>query len=429
MYNNGIIEGNVDVRDVQKALGTSKHYWNELCAHQNINPMSKYKPVRYEKIGQLTEAEFIDARYGLRPKYNESGQDYYTFPSNNPNPDAAWVYEKPRGKSDGTTGHRLDEWYRITDFYHYFSKATPPLAIDVTGELGNSVGVSFFIDQVAATHYGGSWDDEYNLKFADVFYPTQTPGYDSHLCVCIHNLKKNQHCTVVSKSTVRELNPYSDNTILMFPEGTPWTDGYHPAVPMLSEQSADNGDVFRFIVGLRNSYTGGSNLYEVLTESVFVYPLAFKEGIDRKDVALYSIYDLSGLECYFTGSVSAEYTGEVTYNGQSMYRYRITGTLTGKFTTPSRWGVGRVTGVTVKMTIRTQGFVGDNDLNTVGVAVDIPMADHTYNNVHLVTFGANNKEVFVYIYKGVGTKSLEFYGTAEYASEKISFMESKIFTF
>ena len=398
-----------------------------------VNPMAKYKPVRFNKLAALTDAEFQSVRYGLHPKYTEDGQDYYTFPSSNENPDVAWVYEKPRGKAPtpATQDFLVDEPYRDTDFNNYLHKATAPLLMDVSGELGNSVGVSFYIDGMAAALNHGDWDPQLNLSFNDLFYSRGTPSNNAHICVCIHNLDKQEYCTIVSKTNVGTLRASNSNTLILFAEATQWNDGLlHPAVPLLADMN-DSGDTFRFIVGLRNSYSGQSTeAYEVLTGPVEIYPLAFRKGIDRKDIVLTSIYDLQGLKCLFTGSLSATYLGKEAYYGRTMDKYRIVGNLTGTFETPSdHWGVGRVTDVNVKISIRTQGYVGDNDLDTIGVPVNIPLPGHKYTNVPLVTFGANAKEVFVYIVPQADTRALELIGTASYAYESVSFVENKIFTF
>lgn len=57
MINNGRIYDNVHVRDVQQALGTSKHFWNELCQHPNINKWARFKPRKLSKVDPITYLE------------------------------------------------------------------------------------------------------------------------------------------------------------------------------------------------------------------------------------------------------------------------------------------------------------------------------------------------------------------------------------
>lgn len=70
-YSNGRITGNVEVRDVQLALGTTINDVGLLCAHQNINIASRYKPVRDTINGKavkkeiLSDDDFYDRDWGF----------------------------------------------------------------------------------------------------------------------------------------------------------------------------------------------------------------------------------------------------------------------------------------------------------------------------------------------------------------------------
>ena len=454
---NGLIEGNVEIADLQRLVpvtigrivggqltdrktssdlgvmaganvgdsvpdnagGTS---WT-VISRVDINPMSKFKPVRNSKIEPLTNQEFLLLRYGLRPwATTGSGQsmEIRSFASNDPNPNVAWIYDKPRGSS-------YDETYRDTDFYHYFHRATPPFAFEVSGSLGSSVGVTFFIDQLAAAIYNsggdaeGSWHPQYNISLSDLFNGYQTPSNYSHLCVCVHRKIGSNSWTycgsVVSKMTVGDLHATAV-TMIMYAKETTLSGVTYPPVSFLDDLT-ESGDTFRFIVGLVNFYTGGSAPYEVLNTAFDVYPLAFKPGIDRKDIELYSYLTIHDLKCWFAnpnGNLTAEYKGRT--QGDRYDKYLITGDLYGRFVTPKDYWA--VTGATIKIEMRTQGIVGENDLYTNGVPASLPLPGKPYEQ-RLVQFGANAKEVYLYIEPAADSRTLEFIGIAEYAYEQVPF--------
>lgn len=452
---NGLITGNVEVADLQRLVpvtiqrtvsgSTSKKASGDIGVFAganigdsvpdngggtdwtvtnrvDINPMSKYKPVRYNKIAALTNQEFADpnVRYGLRPWSMESGTELKTFNSANSNPNVAWIYDKPRGGA-------YNEPYRITDFYHYFHRATPPFAFEVSGELGNSVGITYYIDNLAAAIYNsggdaaGSWHPQYNITLADLFNAFNTPSNSSYLCVCVHiyeNSAWHYLGTVVFRKQVAELHNTAVS-LIMFAEQTTLSGTTYPAVPFIDDLT-DSGKTFRFIVGLRNSYSGGTAPYEVFNggSGIDVYPLAFKQGIDRKDIELYSYYTIHDLQCWFanpSGNLTASYLGRETYNGRSMDKYIITGNLYGRFVTPSDFWT--VTGATIKITMRTQGYVSVNELTA---SASLPDAGKPYEEL-LVQFGANATAVYLYIEPAADSRTLEFTGVAEYAYEQVSF--------
>ena len=55
----------VSIYDVQRAIGSSSPDVGTLCKG-NVNQWSKYKPIKYAKIGQLTAAEFLAQNFGIK---------------------------------------------------------------------------------------------------------------------------------------------------------------------------------------------------------------------------------------------------------------------------------------------------------------------------------------------------------------------------
>lgn len=453
---NGLITGNVEVADLQRLVpvtiertvsgSTSKKAsadvgvmaganigdsvpdngggtdWT-VTNRVDINPMSKYKPVRYNKIAALTNQEFADpnVRYGLRPWSMESGTELKTFNSANSNPNVAWIYDKPRGGA-------YNEPYRITDFNHYFHRATPPFAFEVSGNLGSSIGITYYIDNLAAAIYNsgadaaGSWHPKYNITLADLFNGYQTPSNNSYLCVCVHDVTENVYKgTVVFNKKVGDLHNTAVS-LIMFAKQTTLQGITYPAIPFFDDLTK-SGHTFRFIVGLRNSYTGGyMEPYEVFNggSGIDVYPLAFKEGIDRKDIELYSYLTIHDLKCWFadpSGNLTATYLGQSAMPGGSRLfdKYIITGDLYGRFVTPKDYWTAP--GATIKITMRTQGYVSVNELTA---SASLPDAGKPYEE-RLVQFGANATAVYLYIEPAADSRTLEFHGVAEYVYEQVPF--------
>lgn len=77
-----------------------------LCTHANINKWSKYKPVRFPKDGELTEAEWKSTNYGLG---SGTTGDVYSG--------------KPIGGSISP--------FRISDFVGYNHDAKPPVSVEI----------------------------------------------------------------------------------------------------------------------------------------------------------------------------------------------------------------------------------------------------------------------------------------------------------
>ena len=193
----------------------------------------------------------------------------------------------------------------------------------------------------------------------------------------------------------------------------------YPAVPMLG---ADNsGDTFRFIVGLVQNGPGSQDPpYQVTTDSIYVYPLAFRDGIDRKDIQLYSHETIQGLTCRFMSSpISATFIEKVSYTpsgstvARQMDKYIVSGTLNMFFITPSdRWAVDQFG---VKLNMRAQGYVDPIETSHGITNVGSPNTEY----VRSIVFGPNtSNQVFLYIEPAADSRTLEIIGRAEYAYEQ-----------
>lgn len=388
-YDDGITNAPISIYDVQRALGTNEQDLGSLCKHANINPMAKYKPVRYSKLSPLTDAEFKSTNYGL-----VTGN---TFNASDSNPSNTWTYNKPTGGSS--------QPYRLTDFDGYDNLACPPFAFEVSGELASSVGLSFYINSVAKEVYTGMrWTPDTGITFSDLL------AVDGrYLCVAIHDLDKTGSCVVILNKNVASIGQYVC-TVVLYAEQKTISGITYPAVSLLNDRSR-SGHNFRFIVGMRNNNDGQSNsqAYKVLETSAVsgLTSLAMIEGIDRKTIRLDVLDTIANLQFSLidkpTTTLAFTYVGEVTRNGGKWLKYTLSGDVYGKYVTPSnKWAAGSVS-VDVYLSA-SGGYVDpiDNGTTLTGQdhvwskAINIPLAGHTYNNVNLATMSS----VPIYIYKG-----------------------------
>ena len=127
----------VEIADLQQVLGRATGDLGQLCSDQEwydtgnldglgnpiyalrpvnrINKWAKYKPVRYDKLGILTDAERVEANHGLKmTKYTSPSALVAGFANE-------YAYLPPRGNP--TYG----EWFRLRDFDGYNHNAQSPV--------------------------------------------------------------------------------------------------------------------------------------------------------------------------------------------------------------------------------------------------------------------------------------------------------------
>ena len=120
---NGILTQPISVYDIANCIGVASTDVGTLCsANAKINMWAKYKPVRYNKIGSLTENERKACAYGLLDtrEYDLSSDTAITTAFNNAlNRIYSWEYESPTGGNASL--------YRMLDFDGYNHNAICPL--------------------------------------------------------------------------------------------------------------------------------------------------------------------------------------------------------------------------------------------------------------------------------------------------------------
>lgn len=97
--------------DVSPVLGVSNYDLGYLCAntHGKINMWAKYKPVRYNKMAEITENERAATNYGLQFGIVYTGEGLVNEAKKT---NSGWAYLPPRGGS-------YNEPYRLSDFDKY----------------------------------------------------------------------------------------------------------------------------------------------------------------------------------------------------------------------------------------------------------------------------------------------------------------------
>ena len=123
---NGILTQPISVYDIANCIGVASTDVGTLCsANAKINIWAKYKPVRYNKIGSLTENERKACAYGLldtREYALSSDTAIITAFDNALNRIYSWEYESPTGGNASL--------YRMLDFDGYNHNAICPLFVE-----------------------------------------------------------------------------------------------------------------------------------------------------------------------------------------------------------------------------------------------------------------------------------------------------------
>lgn len=105
----GKITAPVSIEDVRTVLGVSSYDLGTLCKSEKINMWAKYKPVRYNKMAEITENERAATNYGLQFGIVYTGEGLVNEAKKT---NSGWAYLPPRGGS-------YNEPYRLSDFDKY----------------------------------------------------------------------------------------------------------------------------------------------------------------------------------------------------------------------------------------------------------------------------------------------------------------------
>lgn len=409
MTEDGIITAPVSIYDVKKTIGISSNDVATLCSSTNINPMARYKPVRYNTPGIAADSVFVGERFGL-------SKSLPSFKTNNSNPSVTWSYNHI---VPGTN------WSRLTDFNGYDHYACPPFAFDVTSiELGENggMGMPIYINSSAGGYYANKgskrrWIDGHAIKIDEIIRGVNSSEgnqatTESYLGFCIHDLTAptGGNVFVVTNKKLKDLGT-SVPTIILYAKQRNTSGVNYPAVPLLADRGRAN-HTFRVIACLTNSGPSNptANAYEVRSGSYDVYSLAIEAGIDRRDCVAKYYESISLLVCSFSPEyslnlVKVRSAAEIKFSNGSTHildEYKIeNGIVRANFTTPSdHWQVTRVnTTVTLSTgngsgsgngytSIGTYGYIDSDNANAANFSqeVNLPQAGTTYPYVQIASY-------------------------------------------
>ncbi len=176
----GVIIAPVNQRDIQNALGISSSVkkWSQLCTHSNINRWAKYKPVRYNKKSNITDAERLSVNWGIvdiPTWYRLSYCAIFLFSDNRGS--EAQVHWPECDRAKGSLS--IDYWakqlpnggnnrYREKDYIGYYHDAQEPIR--------PMQSASIKIDPIGRMHiaFPKGAENSYTLKLSDLTWPGST---------------------------------------------------------------------------------------------------------------------------------------------------------------------------------------------------------------------------------------------------------------
>lgn len=168
----GVVVAPVSISDVQSAIGSSSTDLATLCTGSTINKWARYKPVRYNSVGVLTEAQRRSVRYGLVIATQDNNQQTLAKLARDTafGNVAYWRYDTPRGGG-------YNEPYRLHDFAKNPSDSQQ--TINISG-YNSHAQAPFTTDMANAYAYYRS-NDRYVVNKAEVdevrFIATLNSGY------------------------------------------------------------------------------------------------------------------------------------------------------------------------------------------------------------------------------------------------------------
>jgi hypothetical protein len=116
---------------VASAIGAATNDVGQLCIHPSVNMWSKWKPVRFNSVSPITQANLEAVNYGIAWNSYASIDAVKSAYENN---ESVLNYNKPRGGL-------YNEPYRLGDFRNYEHSAIQPIAgASVTQQAQNIAG-------------------------------------------------------------------------------------------------------------------------------------------------------------------------------------------------------------------------------------------------------------------------------------------------
>jgi len=257
---NGIVGPPISIAEMKTVLGATSSTYNDLgnlCTYGNINKWAKHKPVRYEKITPLTEAEFKETKYGFSTNSSSSYDGLKQYSAS----DIQIVNYKYILIDKGPEYVRPTSYFRLTDFNGYCHNAPPPVNIEYRQD-----------------------DEKYEWCYKDGMYFTD--GVGRNLLVTNDsnyiNFSTGLHSTNNNYGDVSvDFSEMVGNSLKEYSIGVIWIKSDSSATPQYLimntgiKLSEANESVSNSIVSggktIFNAYSGGGHLSIMFTQEAFVY--------------------------------------------------------------------------------------------------------------------------------------------------------------
>ena len=221
----------VSIEDVRTVLGAASRDLGTLCRDSSVNKFARYKPIRFNKVGVLTEAERASVSYGVTMDENDIVTSSHS-PREAPGTlqDVAenydWTYLAPRGGSVTPNEH-----FRLHDFNGYDHHAVPFLQVDVNTDKGITKNIA-----------------DTSVSHAFVLPLALDPGNSQY------NLHATDFTAIIDlKEWIAVAAIFDSNNNLM-DIATPTDDNESP-VTILNEDGEIQGDSITFMLDSRYNYS------------------------------------------------------------------------------------------------------------------------------------------------------------------------------
>lgn len=345
------------------------------------NPVSKYHPVRFNKVQPITEAERKSVRYGFGggslPTWYFSASDPTKMKNN-------WVMGLPRGGN---------EVYRITDFEHesdpsigYNEAMGAPFCVEAVGapDLNQNYGFVLWRNSYAANKLQKSWNATEGITLDEILYAGNYGSY--HFCVLLYDETDpslGTPCLLVFNKTP---NDFGQSDVLVFQINYAYSEAGRPPVPFLTEQ-AHTGHRVAFVVGLTTAQPATGHEYDVITGASLtqnVFSLGIVDGCDRFSVEFGNSRTILGLEGQplNTQAHPLRLVNPTTIG--SNVRYQITDAVWAQFVTPQNWLHTDWINISVVFDCGTTGMIigdasapGSTGIHTITTSVQLLTASAT----------------------------------------------------
>ena len=202
-------DSNISVAMVKAELGAATNDVGQLCIHPNVNMWSKWKPVRFNSVSPITQANLEAVNYGIGWKSYASIDAVKTAYENR---EEVINYNKPRGGL-------YNEPYRLGDFRNYEHSAIQPIAgASVTQQAQNIAGGqtkivgSVFINGIPKTGEIG-WED---LNFGGRKLAMALYSGDDLIKTAVANNSGDMYVEMDTRSPLPVLSTGTYNAFLFF---------------------------------------------------------------------------------------------------------------------------------------------------------------------------------------------------------------------